>query len=171
MIYLWAILLVLLNTLWLGCSLFYLPGNWLIVITTVFFAWWQAERDMFSIAVLVVIVLLAVLGEIIEFTAGFLGVKTAGGSRRASIAAVVGAITGAILATFLIPLPIIGTLLGACGGACIGAGLVELGSGRERKASVVSGISAGLAQFLGLNLKILIGVIIYLIVALAAFIP
>jgi hypothetical protein len=44
MIYLWATLLVLLNTLWLGCSLFYLPGNWLMIITTVFFAWWQAER-------------------------------------------------------------------------------------------------------------------------------
>jgi uncharacterized protein YqgC (DUF456 family) len=171
MICLWAILLVLLNTLWLGCSLFYLPGNWLIVITTILFAWWQAEKDIFSIAVLVVIVLLAVLGEIIEFSAGFLGVKTAGGSRRASITAVLGAITGAILATFLIPIPIIGTLLGACGGACAGAGLAELSTGRERKASIASGISAGLAQFLGLHLKILIGVIIYLIVALAAFIP
>jgi uncharacterized protein YqgC (DUF456 family) len=171
MIYVWAILLVLLNTVWLGCSLFYLPGNWLMVITTVFFAWWQAERDMFGAAVLVVIFLLAILGELVELAAGYLGVKTTGGSRRASIAAVGGAITGAILATFLIPIPIIGTLLGACGGACIGAGLAELSTGKEQKASVVSGISAGMSQFLGLNLKILIGVVIYLIVALAAFIP
>jgi hypothetical protein len=171
MIYLWAILLVLLNTIWLGLSIFYLPGNWLMVITAVLFAWWQADKHMLGMPVLVAIVLLAVLGEIVEFTAGFLGVRTSGGSKRASIAAVAGAITGAIVATFLIPVPIISTLLGACGGACIGAGLVELSTGRERKSSVVSGISAGLAQFLGLNLKILIGVIIYLIVALAAFIP
>ena len=171
MIYLWATLLVLLNTVWLASLLFYLPGNWLMIITTLFFAWWQAGRHMFGAAVLVAIVVLAVIGELVEFTAGYLGVKTSGGSRRASVAAVAGAIIGAILATFLIPIPIIGTLLGVCGGACTGAILGELSSGKEHKASVVSGISAGMGQFLGMNLKILIGVIIYIIVALAAFIP
>jgi len=171
MYYFWSTLLVLLNTLWLGLTLVALPGNWLIVISTVLFAWWRWQSRPFSIAVLVVIVILAIAGELIEFFSGAFGVKKTGGSRLSALGAVLGAITGAILGTFLIPVPLFGTLIGGCGGACAGAICLELAAGRKLKAAAVSGLGAGLGQFLGLNAKVLLGVGIWLIAAVAAFVP
>jgi len=49
MFYFWMTLLLLLNTVWLILVPFALPGNWLIVITTSLFAWWQWENGVFSI--------------------------------------------------------------------------------------------------------------------------
>lgn len=171
MFYLWASLLVLLNAFWLMLGLFALPGNWLIVISTVLFAWWQWDSKPFSIATLVIIVVLAIAGELIEFFAGALGAKTTGGSRRSALGAILGGIAGAITGTFLIPVPPLGTLIGACIGACIGALCMELTTGRKLKEAAVSGLGAGLGQFLGVNAKFLLGIAIWLIVAIAAFIP
>lgn len=41
MVYVWSILLILLNAVWLALVVFGLPGNWLIVISTYLFAWWR----------------------------------------------------------------------------------------------------------------------------------
>jgi len=49
MLYFWLTLLVILNAFWLALVPFALPGNWLIVITTSLFAWWQRENNVFSI--------------------------------------------------------------------------------------------------------------------------
>ena len=78
MLYLWSILLILLNALWLVLVVFGLPGNWLIVISACLFAWWRAEDNIFSIYTLIAVVALAVLGELIEFFAGAGGAKRAG---------------------------------------------------------------------------------------------
>lgn len=171
LVYLWATLLVLLNSIWLVLGLFALPGNWLIVISTLLFAWWQWDSKPFSISTLVFIVVLALLGELIEFFAGALGAKTTGGSRRSALGAIAGAITGAILGTVALPVPLFGTLIGACIGACIGALCMELTTGRKLKEAAVSGLGAGLGQFLGVNAKFLLGIAIWLMVAIAAFIP
>jgi hypothetical protein len=69
MLYIWLIILIVLNLAWLILVLFGLPGNWLIVISTCLFAWWRWEDGVFAIYTLIAIVVLAVLGELLGITA------------------------------------------------------------------------------------------------------
>jgi len=171
MVYLWSILLILVNAFWLLLVVFGLPGNWLIVISSCLFAWWRAEDGVFSIYTLVAITALAVLAELVEFFGGMGGAKKAGAGWRGALGALLGAFTGAILGTFAVPIPFFGTVLGACIGAGIGALVLELSAGRQMKESVRFGVGAGLGEFLGITSKFVIGILIWLIVAVAAFWP
>jgi uncharacterized protein YqgC (DUF456 family) len=171
MLYLWSIILILLNAVWLLLVFFGLPGNWLIVISTCLFAWWRAEDSVFSIYTLLAITGLAVSGELVEFLAGAGGAKRAGAGWRGSIGALLGAVTGAVIGTILIPIPLLGTLIGACAGAGLGAWGLELAGGRKLQDSVRYGVGAGVGEFLGITSKFIFGALIWLIVAVAAFWP
>ena len=171
MLYLWLILLILLNAVWLMLVLFGLPGNWLIVTSTCLFAWWQWGDGVFSIYTLIVIVVLAALGELFELLGGMHGAKRAGASWRGSIAALAGAIAGAILGTFMIPVLFLGTVLGACIGAGLGAWAIEVSRGRKMEESVRCGVGAGLGELFGITSKLVISIIIWFTVAIAAFWP
>ena len=171
MIYFWATLLVLLNLVWLALNLLGLPGNWLIVASTVAVAVVYWDAGMFSIWTLLAIFVLGVVGELVELLAGMMGSKTGGASRRGVWGALLGGVLGAILGTFLIPIPALGSLIGACGGACLGAWGMELAGGREMGPATKSAVGAGVGRFLGTLGKILIGVVMWLIVAVAAFWP
>ena len=169
MIYFQVILLLVLNAFWLGLVFFALPGNWLVVISTALFAWWRWEDGVFSICTLIAITVLATIGEIVEFFAGMGGAKKAGAGWRGAFAAVAGALVGAIFGTFFIPIPFLGTLFGACLGAGLLTMTVERRLGKEMRASVRSGFGAGLGVFIGTGSKFLIGVLIWIIVAVAGF--
>ena len=173
MLYLWSIILILLNTAWLGLVVFGLPGNWLIVISTCLFAWWQRDANVFSIWTLVAIVILAVLGELFELCAGMIGARKSGASWPGSIAALFGAVTGAVLGTFLIPIPIpfLGTLLGACSGAGLCVWAMEFSRGKKAEHSLRHAVGAGLGEFFGIITKFALGIVIWLIVAVAVFWP
>jgi uncharacterized protein YqgC (DUF456 family) len=171
MVYLWSIVLVILNTAWLGLVVFGLPGNWLIVISTCLFAWWRMDNNVFSIYTLVAIVVLAVLGELVEFTAGMMGARKSGASWKGSIAALFGAVAGAIAGTFMIPLPFFGTILGACLGAGLLVWGMEVSRGEEAERSLRHAVSAGLGEFFGIISKFALGIAIWLIVAIAVFWP
>ena len=171
MVYLWSTILVLLNSAWLGLVVFGLPGNWLIVISTCMFAWWQWDKSVFSIYTLIAIVILAALGELVEFTAGMIGAKKSGASWPGSVAALFGAVTGAVLGTFLFPIPFLGTLLGACTGAGLCVWGMEFSRGTKAEHSLRYAVGAGLGEFFGITSKFALGIIIWLIVAVAAFWP
>ena len=91
----------------------------------------------------------------------------AGASLRSSLGALIGAITGAILGTFIIPVPLFGTLIGSGIGACA----FELSRPRKPKQTFHLGLGAGFGQILGASIKIILGGLIWLIVAIAAFWP
>jgi uncharacterized protein YqgC (DUF456 family) len=167
MIYLWLILLILINAFWLGLVLFSLPGSWLMIITTILFALWQ--KGIFSVYTIIAAIVLALVGEILEFLAGAGGAKAAGGGKKAMAAAIIGAIVGALAGTVLIPIPIFGTLIGSALGAAIAALIVERKAGKEMKQSLKIATGAGLGRFAGLGAKIIAGVIIWLIFTIAAF--
>jgi uncharacterized protein YqgC (DUF456 family) len=171
MLYVWLIVLILLNVVWLVLVLFGLPGNWLVVISTCLFAWWRWEDGIFSIYTLIAIAVLAVLGELFELLGGMHGAKRAGASRHGSIAALVGAIAGAVLGTFTIPVLFLGTVLGACIGAGLGVWAIEVSHGRKMEESIRCSIGAGLGELLGITAKAIIGIIIWLTVVIAAFWP
>lgn len=171
MLYLWLVILILLNTVWLTLVPFALPGNWLIIITTALFAWRYAEDGIFSIYTLIAITALALIGELVEFSGGAVGAKKAGARLLGSLGAIIGAVAGAVVGTIMIPIPLLGTLIGSCAGAAIVACIFEIVSGRKMKDSVHLGLGAGFGHFLGTTGKIVIGLLIWLIVAVAAFWP
>lgn len=171
MIYVWSVILVLLNTVWLALDLLGLPGNWLIIISTCLFAWWHADDAPFAIYTLLAVTLLAVLGELVEFFGGMAGARKAGAGWRGSLGALLGALCGAVIGTFLIPVPLLGTLIGACGGAAAGTWALESLAGRQMKESFHFGLGAGLGELLGITIKFIIGILIWLIIAVAAFWP
>ncbi len=82
MTYLVATLLVVVNLAWLALNIFQLPGNWMIVATTGLVAWWQWDEGMFSVWTLAAVLVLAVIGEVLEFFAGVAGTSRAGGTRH-----------------------------------------------------------------------------------------
>jgi uncharacterized protein YqgC (DUF456 family) len=168
-LYFWITLLIVINAFWLMLVPLALPGNWLIVITTALFSWWQWGQNVFSIYTLIAVTVLAFLGELVEFFAGAGGAKKAGAGWLGAIAAIFGAITGAIIGTIVLPL--FGTIFGACLGAGLAATIVELVMGKTPDASIRSGFGASLGYLIGSTTKFAIGVVIWLIIAIAAFWP
>lgn len=171
MYYAWLVILVLLNGLWLATVLFGLPGNWLMVLMTSLFAWWRWEDGVFSGWTLIAVAILALIGEVIEFLAGMVGARKAGASWRASIVGLFGAVIGAVAGTVVFPVPIVGTILGTCLGAGICVWAVEVSRGEQPDISVERAVGAGVGKFLGIVGKFVVGIVIWLVIAVAAFWP
>ncbi len=171
----WAILLCVVNLLWLASLVLGLPGNWLMLATTAAFVWWQwdpglpAGEQVISAHVLVAAGLLALAAEVVEILAGAAGSRRAGGSKWGAVGALVGTMAGAIAGTLFIPIPVIGTILGAVLGAAAGATGLELATGRTTTAAIRSGAGAGAGRFAGLMAKLGFGAAIWAGVAVAAF--
>jgi uncharacterized protein YqgC (DUF456 family) len=171
MLYIWLSILVVLNAVWLLLVLFGLPGNWLMVLSTCLFAWWKWDQQVLSGWTLVVITALALLGESVEFLAGMLGARGSGASWRASAAAVLGAILGAVFGTFTIPILLLGSVIGASIGAGLAVWATEISRGERAEHSLRRGVGAGVGQFFGTASKIMLGLVIWLVIAIAAFWP
>jgi len=169
MLYIYSTLLLIINSLWLTLNFFALPGNWLIIITTCLFAWWYRQEGVFSIYTLIAVTILAAGGELVEFFAGMGGAKKAGSSWAGAFAAIIGALIGGLVATFIVPIPLFGTIIGACAGAGLATYILEMAVGREARHSVRSGLGSGLGALLGISAKFVIGVAIWLIIAVGAF--
>ncbi len=148
-----------------------LPGNWLVVTSAFLYTSLFPEPAVFSKFTLFFIVLLAVTGEIIEFFAGAGGAKKAGSSWFGSIGALAGTFLGAIFGTFLIPMPLIGTLAVASLGAAVGAWSLELIKGQPVKEVRKFGIGAGIGVLIGTTSKFLLGLLIWVTLSVAAFVP
>ena len=168
MAYVYAVVLTLVNLLcWVGI-LFGLPGTWLMVLFPVLLKWWQPGQFRVSWTVLGVAAGLAVLGEVCEFVLGATGSRRGGGTTRGAVLAIVGSIVGAIMGT-AIPVPLVGSLLGACLGAFVGALVGNLSSGRTLFQSLAAGQGAAVGQFWGTVVKLALGAIIVVMLAIAAF--
>ena len=175
MSYLWAAILVLVNAIWLAANLLGLPGNWLMVLGTALLAWfyWGSAgpggHSMFSPALLAAVVALAFAGEVLEILAGSFGARRTGATRRGARGALVGGIVGGAAGVFLIPVPLVGPLIGAAAGAAAAALFLERTGGRTWQASLTAGAGAGAGRMLGTVLKLAVGAVIWLAVAIAAF--
>jgi uncharacterized protein YqgC (DUF456 family) len=161
----WSLLaLVILVALFL--DLLGLFGNWLLLAAFIVVAL-ITQFAYFGMGTLFVLLLLALLGEGLEFAASGIGTAKFGGSKGAITASLIGCIVGAILGTPI--LPIIGTLLGACVGAFLAAALYEyIQSEKGVNASVKVGIGAALGKVAGFILKFCIGIVMLIAVAWAA---
>jgi len=168
-IYVYAVLLTLLNVVfWVGI-LFNLPGTWLMVLVPALLKWWLPDQILYSWAVLGVAAGVALCGEAFEIVLGAVGSRHAGGSTRGAVLALVGSIVGGIMGTAL-PVPIVGSLLGACLGAFVGALSGDLWAGRTLGQSLKAGQGAAVGRFWGTVVKLAFGAIIMILLAVAAFV-
>lgn len=171
MLYAWLSILVSVNALSLMLVFLGLPGNWMMVLSTCLFAWWKWDHGVFSVWTLIAIAAIALLGEVIEFLAGMFGARSSGASWQASVAAVFGAVLGALLGTFMIPVLFLGTVAGASVGAGLAVCVAEISRGQRAERSLRRGVGAGIGQLIGTTSKLGLGLVIWLIIAIAAFWP
>jgi uncharacterized protein YqgC (DUF456 family) len=170
---LWALLLVAAAVLLWGLNLIGLPGNWLIVMIAVIYAWAMPAESRADITWWAIggLASLALLGEALEFLAGALGAAKAGASRRAAVMALGGSLAGGIVGLFVgVPIPVIGSLVGAVVfaglGALTGAYFGERWKGKDVDESLRVGQAALFGRMLGtLGKSLAGGVMVALLVA------
>ena len=156
--YLLAVLFVAAMIVSWVSNLLGLPGNWFMAALA---GVWYYFTDVASVhhlgwVVIVALVVLAGVGELVEFAASVFGTKKVGGSRRAAMGSLGGSFVGAIAGGFIgIPLltpligMVVGTVLFACLGAWVGATLGEKSDGSEMGKSLKVGGAAAVGRFVG----------------------
>ena len=163
---------------WLS-NLFGLPGNWMMVALSLPWFFFTDATKIYHIEIwyIIAFVVIAGIGELIEFGASVLGTKGVGGSKRAATYSVIGSIVGGFAGGFagtLIPIPIIGTIIGsvlfACLGAMAGAVIGEKTLGSKTGHSLKVGGAAAAGRFVGTMSKIAMGSAIVVVSILTLFV-
>jgi uncharacterized protein YqgC (DUF456 family) len=154
-----------------------MPGNWLIVGTAAIYAWLGPQAGVAQLQWKTVgaLVVLALIGEIVEFLAGVVGARRAGGSPRAALYSLIGSLVGAIGgATVGLPIPVVGSAIGAVVGGALGAfggaAYAEHSLGEQMNQSMKVGRAAFWGRLIGTGAKSLIASIMAIttIVAICA---
>jgi len=150
-------LLLLVATGLIGLVLipFGLPGLWVILLGILAYGW-LTDFATIGIWFLVLVTLLALIGEALEAWVGFRFAKRYGGSSRAGWGALIGGIIGAIIG---VPLPIIGSVIGGFVGAFIGAAVFEYTKARQAHGSVKAGWGAVLGRAVASAIKMAIALV------------
>jgi uncharacterized protein YqgC (DUF456 family) len=164
MSYLLLILFILLVIVFWLVNLVGAPGNWMIVAMATLWAYAGPTSFRFSWAVVIALILIAAVGEAIEFGASVFGTKKLGGSTRGATFSVIGSVIGGIAGAVLgipIPIPLVGSLIGsvlfACTGALIGAVIGEKWEGKPMKETVQIGGAAFAGRLVGTLGKLVLG--------------
>ena len=132
-----------------------LPGTWVILGITGLWAFFT-DAPNFGWHFFTLLAGMALMGEVIEFIAGYFGTKKYGGSGKGSVGGMVGAIAGGIMCA---PLFFgFGALLGALAGGFAGCYLVEKFCGASHAAALRAAFGATLGRFGGFVVKFGIGI-------------
>jgi uncharacterized protein YqgC (DUF456 family) len=161
-----------------GLTVVGMPGNWLIVLLTAGFAWFipSGERVDVGVSTVVILLILASLGEILEFAAGAWGARRAGGSKRAAVLSLVGSLVGGVLGLIVgFPFPPIGPVVGiillAAAGATVGALIGERWSGQDWSEGWQVGKAAFAGRLWGTLAKLTVGAVMVVTVLAALLLP
>lgn len=158
-----GLLLVALCILVWASQIFALPGNWVVLLLTLLFGWYEGFEAVTG-WLLITGALLAGLGELAEFLGGWHGARISGGSRWTGVAALVGSVVGAVVgAAFGYGLGAIpGTVLGAFAGAL----LAETVQRQHHADALRRGFWAGVGRAFGLAAKLGFGAAFLALLAL-----
>ena len=157
----------------LGCLVLVvlgLPGTWIMILLAGILELCDKwiipgkEDTTFGLHIFVVCLLLASLGELLEFLAGVLGAKKFGASTRGMVGALVGGLAGALLGV-AIPVPIVGSIIGAVIGTFLGALAGEMGGTgtRSYQEALKPATGATLGKILGVLSKVPIALTVWFI--------
>lgn len=161
-----ATILIVANAACLAANLLMLPGNWLMVLNLCLFL--LAFGDPIASpdwTTLIVVLVLAIVGEIVEAFGGSAMASKKGASRRAMLLSLGVSMIGSIAGSFAIPIPVVGTAIGAVAGAAIGAfagaWLGEAWMGSDWTTRNTISASAMKGRMLGMAAKLAVGAAIF----------
>lgn len=170
MFYFGAVIVVLLLVVFWLTNVVGLPGNWinLVVVGVWMYLAWSTEVMGYTWFTLIAMIVLAVLGEVVEFAASALGTSAVGGSKRSGVLSMVGSILGGIVGLFVgLPIPVIGSLIAAlflaCVGALIGGALGEYWKEQKLDKSINVGHAAFWARLAGTLAKTACGAVMVVV--------
>ena len=135
---------------------FGLPGLWVMLGAAVIYSATGGGASI-STATLILVSLLAVIAEVIEYVLSARYVRIYGGSRRGAWGAIIGGTIGAIMG---VPIPIIGSLIGAFAGSFAGALIAELGAGAGKKDASRAAFGALVGRAIAAAMKVALGLAI-----------
>ncbi|MDB4906489.1 MAG: hypothetical protein JWO05_1273 [Gemmatimonadetes bacterium] len=141
-----------------------LPGTWLMVGAALGYQILVPQGGV-GTATVVFTAILAVVGEVIEFSLSARYARKYGGSRRAGWGAIIGGTVGAFVG---VPVPIIGPVIGAFAGAFLGALAGELTVKRDAGNATRVAWGALIGRVLASAVKVGIGVAISAWIVIAA---
>ncbi len=178
LLYVVAVVFTLLGAACVGLVVFQLHGTWILLILAAAFEYLDryylgAEQQTFGWWVLGICLLLAFLGEILEFMGSALGAKKAGASTRGIVGSIIGAILGPfILTPLFFFVPLLGVLLGVVAGSFVGAVLGEMSAERATlKGTVKPAFGAAAGRIIGTIGKVWVAIAMWLTLSIAAFWP
>lgn len=138
-------------------TIFDLPGNTLLMITGLGFAFYD-ESMYFNSRLMAAMILIYAIGECWEFCVSLFGIKR----RRVSWTAVfvigVGGLVGTIVGTGI--LPVLGSFLGGVAGAYLAAFVYEYVKSGQKKAAMALAFEAAKVRFLALIGKLAAGILL-----------
>jgi uncharacterized protein YqgC (DUF456 family) len=141
-----------------------LPGLWIMVASAVTYNL-VVPGDPIGWVTLVIVAVLALIAELLEFSLTGRYARKYGGSRRAGWGAILGGIVGAVVG---IPVPIIGSVIGAFVGSFLGALIAELTGGSSTGDATRVAKGALIGRVVSTALKIGIGFTIGVWIFIAA---
>ncbi len=142
-------------TLVLFLNIFSLPANWIILGFVALWKYIYPDTAQMDVWFFVIIIALAVLGEVLELALQVVKAKKYGSTSSGTFAGVVGAIVGAIV---LAPLFFgLGALIGALIGAWLGCFIMEKLKGRSFQDAREAAFGAMVGRFLGTVCKCGVG--------------
>lgn len=162
-----AILLIAALVLGLLLIPFGLPGLWVMAGAVLAYSY-LVPTGAIGVWTIVLVAVLALVGEVLEFVLAGRFARRYGGSRRAGWGAIIGSIAGAIVG---VPVPVIGSVIGAFVGAFAGAWLAELtkrsefGAATRVATGALLGRIAAVAAKVGIGCAVLVWVAFALLVA------
>jgi uncharacterized protein len=135
---------------------FGLPGIWLMLLAGVAHRMF-AMPTAISWITLVVLLLIAVAAEWLEFSISGKYTQKYGGSRRAAWGAILGGFAGAMVG---VPVPIIGSVIGAFAGSFAGALVAEYTLERNRETATRAATGALIGRAVATGMKAVAGCVI-----------
>jgi len=168
----WDTIILILLTLWcllsIAATMVRLPGTWAILLAAIAFAWWSAWEPL-GPWTLVILAVVAIVGEVLEFASSVLTARRAGATKQATWGALLGGILGAFFLSFLVPVPLVGTVAGALAGCFLGAVLAELAVHQRIGQSTRVGVFSAIGFGLGLIVKVGLAIAMSGVVLVSAF--
>lgn len=144
--------------------IFGLPGNFVILGASMLFGWYGGFQEI-TVKIIIILIVLALAGELIEFLLGILGSKKYESSNRAVVGSIIFGIIGAVMgAPFFFG---IGAVVGAFAGAFAGAIIVELSQGKKMDEALKSGWGAFIGRVAGTISKGAVGIAMIAVTVIA----
>lgn len=123
-----------------------LPGTFIILADAALYGWYGGFQEI-TVKTIIILIALAVIGEVLEFVFGIAGAKKQKASKSAIVGSIIGGIVGAVLgAPFFFG---VGSIIGAFLGAFAGAFLIELAKEKGLNQAMQSGRGAFVGRVVG----------------------